>query len=111
MVPLLGIGGPDVASKREAQSGNLDGFFQCSQCKASKPLRERIMKGCQAWCITDNNSYNALRLSRQRNAKLNAWWQGVPVDDNKTWFLTWQSCSAKRRFEDLTFEDKSSSGQ
>ena len=62
MVPLLGIGGPDVASKREAQSDNLDGFFQCSQCKASNPLRERTMKGCQAWCIADNNSYNALSL-------------------------------------------------
>ena len=81
--------------------------FVCACCRKTFPLAEGITKGTQVWCIRDNSTYVSLQGRWAKNAKLKTWWSQLTGDQKAEHFCKWQSVSNKRRFEDISYVERS----
>ena len=69
-------------------------------------MHELQFKGSQQWCEADVRAYNSLQGRWRTNPKLRAWWNSLTPKQKQCWFTKWQGLDPKRRFDLVSYVEK-----
>ena len=80
------------------------GMFVCVKCKRQLPQALAIPKSGAFGCKMDHASYNGLQTRWKKN-KLRELWNSKSEEEQRAWFIKWQSMESKDKYAGLVYEE------